>query len=125
MPAAGCRFRGAGRAVPGNIRSDGEKAENRRYADRRLVLQTKEYKKPTKAPRRRLGRQLLRLRAAPKALPGKGGRSKWTGAAINDAGFAPPELPSRAVSKCTGTSTAHARKCAFFLADMVESRQVE
>ena len=65
---------------------------------------------------------MFRLRAAPQALRGRGGHKKWTGAAITDAGFAPPELPSRAVSKCRGAST---RKCAFFLADMIESRQQE
>ena len=64
-------------------------------------------------------------RIVPKPCPGRGGPKKWTGAAIAQAGYAPPELPGRKASKAEGASQGHVRGCGMFTASFVETRQDE
>ena len=64
-------------------------------------------------------------RVVPKPRKGTGGAKKWTGAAICQAAWAPPEQPAARASKAEGASQGHVRGCSMFTADMIESGQNE
>ena len=61
-------------------------------------------------------------KAGPK---GPGGAKKWTGPAMAQAAYAPPEQASRKSSKAEGASQGHVRGCRMFTASFVETRQDE
>ena len=61
----------------------------------------------------------------PKPNKGRGACKKWTGEAICQAAYAPPEQPGRTVAKSDGASHAHVRGCASFCANMVEMGQID
>ena len=103
----------------------------RRLVDKRAELQAREYNRsgfartcdwmqPTTSGRHShpAGRSAPQVR-------GKGQWKKWTGAAICQTAFAPPEAPCRYRAKCVGASMKHSRDCGMFTADLVESRQKE
>ena len=61
----------------------------------------------------------------PKPRGGPGQFKVWTGAAICQAAWAPPEQPGRTASKAEGASHGHTRECGMFTGDMIERGQHE
>ena len=64
-------------------------------------------------------------RHVPKPRQGTGGAKKWTGSAICQAAWAPPEQPGRTASKAEGASQGHTRHCPMFTGGMIEECQNE
>ena len=63
------------------------------------------------------------IKVIPEACKGRGGRKKWTGAAICQAAYAPPQQAAGGKSKAEGASHGHVMGCEMFTAGMVEGMQ--
>ena len=78
--------------------------------------------RPAAAGQHRYSQKFIHI---PKPRDGPGQFKVWTGAAICQAAWAPPEQPGRTASKAEGASQAHTRECGMFTGDMIERGQHE
>ena len=111
-------------------------SKGRRQVDVRADLQARHYNAtglartndwmlPTLTYSRGRGFAARQQKAAPKAIPGRGGWMKWTGPAICATAFAAGGQPARISATCEGGGHAHALGCRMFTAALIEQRTDE